>query len=1710
MVTRYKPQRLKTQLLSRRKTQQSKGFFRKDLPKNVLIRQQQEEATKYDTIFTETQFTHINQVEAELNKVPVEVRKYMTFNIEIVKSDLRNRISTIENDLIRSQKKEDKYDRKDNRAGEKGERARQKGLNEGLNRLKGGELLSVGSIEKFASDLRGQARSKERARERRREEKKKLEKKVSKTQFTIKTKSGKIYNTNNPYFVPKGEKIDTVTTHYGAKEIAKQKQDWGAVKVLFDKASNPTTQLSVADYAKAKTLNVNTTELRTLQSNTNVYSNWLDKARTSTLAQADQFHFKNLPKILNTQQKNNILRTYETKGYVEKYKDLDTTKYFEKLDQLNIASSVGKPIVTYYGDPVANVQSYKIAVNKVTKFYSDLKPLDFRQDISKFEKLGNIINKRYETSQKKLKEEEKKLTKVGSKELAKLIQPSEQQLILNKELYGESMTPKEMKQLNVIKATQGKQLERKQLETALNIFFPVKFGIFLGERYGQNPSLVKSDYIKSKNFSVEVRKQLIIIGHELFDGVVQLVAFAATVEQKIIEGGINYFTPLALNSLAGRTDLNRAIVKNDIKKIFNSVYGVTNKTFKGISDLSKWIAKHPEEAVSITIAATVLGASTGLALTKKGVIKITELAKANPERAVAEAIFFFFPYGKALKVAAKVETGTYKVVDKFLFSKTDIATIEKQIKALESLKSLTRVQTQQLSSLRKLQNVDSDLLKAREGLKELDIDLKTAKISTTDYKIKVKQEQSKVSKLSSEKSKIEKKTFKGKTLDEFTKKQTPELYIKQQLQKYGLTGDVKKAINDIDRINKIFVKARDGKIFLKPKDKGKLLSELQGLHGFLKSIDKVRSIQKNVPKKTYEQFKIVLKSFEIGKNKFVTVSSKEFIKDISKKLKPKVISKEKQKKLLIDEHIDGLTDFKKSIETNLKKKYIKPDLSIQEAAKLGVKSSDIRLLKQLDIVKGDINTFKKIKTITLSNLKQKIKSSKESIKIGKVKLAKDLKKASVQKYIQSFKRDINKSKSLTLKQKEIKDFKKLLIKTKFKKLQSLQNEIKKAQDDLADTIVRFSEVRDDIRKATKLDDFLVEERQTLFNTITRFKSFIKISFKLTDEQVRKIDTIPDLLRLLESKKVVSIGKDKLVELSKSIKEVRDFQKKSLSKEAINKILTKPKSKEILNKRLKRFDRQINELKIRVKEIEATKLTIKSKKVRDRLDSAIKIRKAQIKQLEQTKQDVRKIKPKEVFTREQAIRRIKTFKEAKKVYRDEPVRITAKAQLTPGGFKIQTTFGDIIIELSYKKPVVSLKGSKKGRLQSGGFGLKVSKKPKAKIDNFTKLRDNTGKEFNKATKRNAILQRANRYYERAENLDYGTHRKLKQREWSQNKKKTFRDLRKQIEVQIKILDRDIAQLFKIQFLRMFGRLSKIDIQSQQRIQTDLQKVLKSLNKLELQLEQIKPIKPIPEKPPKKPTPPGKPPRLPTPKLKPPRKPIIEKPPTPPVKPPVRPPTRPPTRPPKRIPRIILPSKDFDSTAYQNRIIKYEGTYRERKVRSKPFHKRTNPVITKIIKLHTTRNRALKKVADLADRRTVRSIELKVVGVTKKKVKDIKLPDVLKKFNRKRTVGTPVLRLVEKTKHIADTPGEIRELRISKARKKRFVQKSKPKSKKKKVGSKSTVQSNKKKKKSSQIKKKTKKSITKKKKVSQKPFKRKSGRKSTKKKSTKKKVSKKKKN
>jgi hypothetical protein len=153
----------------------------------------------------------------------------------------------------------------------------------------------------------------------------------------------------------------------------------------------------------------------------------------------------------------------------------------------------------------------------------------------------------------------------------------------------------------------------------------------------------------------------------------------------------------------------------------------------------------------------------------------------------------------------------------------------------------------------------------------------------------------------------------------------------------------------------------------------------------------------------------------------------------------------------------------------------------------------------------------------------------------------------------------------------------------------------------------------------------------------------------------------------------------------------------------------------------------------------------------------------------------------------------------------------------------------------------------------------------------------------------------------------------------------------------------------------------------------------------------------------------------------------------IKTPIKPKAKTPPKPTSRRPPIKPPAKKPPKT----RIITLKPPKLSWRTKPPKGYSRIVTILVKQkgkvrrLRVKLPENRAYALGKRYVDNKTIRSFELQLVGFAK--VKDIKKPS-LKKFRDKISKDPSVLILVEKTKYAIDTPGEKRELRISRKRKK----------------------------------------------------------------------------
>ena len=135
------------------------------------------------------------------------------------------------------------------------------------------------------------------------------------------------------------------------------------------------------------------------------------------------------------------------------------------------------------------------------------------------------------------------------------------------------------------------------------------------------------------------------------------------------------------------------------------------------------------------------------------------------------------------------------------------------------------------------------------------------------------------------------------------------------------------------------------------------------------------------------------------------------------------------------------------------------------------------------------------------------------------------------------------------------------------------------------------------------------------------------------------------------------------------------------------------------------------------------------------------------------------------------------------------------------------------------------------------------------------------------------------------------------------------------------------------------------------------------------------------------------------------------------------------------RLRLPPIAIESPKLNNKVIIFKAKYRERRNENKLYNKRTNPRVVKTVTKTTTKNRMYKYIADKVLNNLARSFKVEVIGLTKKKIKDISKPKELESFKISKGKNPLVLKFVQKKETLFKSLGEKREIKKLKALKKK---------------------------------------------------------------------------
>ena len=623
--------------------------------RSLQDRQITSEAQRLDQEFKQVSGS-IDEIKQVFEKIPLNIRNRMNFDLSNLENQRQNSIKKFQDEIKRNEdrikdlrERERRENRRENpnintidrlRADEDRYREENRILKDALNLVNKGNLVNDREVFNIA---------RESGRNERQQRLGSFIQSQAKKDLATQLREGKGNVTSINYLtgqvVVDGQKVNLNPSEVKnlqlssvtQAKVTKQRNE------IIAKASNPDVRLTAKDIQEAQKLGIDTTELRNIEKANTQYAKVLKEISTATPQDLSKYSFRELTnRGLNNEQANFIIKQINEGVNLSTMKDLDTSKFFQKIQQ---AEKQGRPIPV---DVSSQVQAYKIATNQIAKEFN-LKPVDFKQDLSKFETLNKQITA-------KIKQREQFEATIN-KEVKKALELDLNQSVLNKAVTGQTMTPQELQLFSAIQISQGKEMNQKRLNAYLkwaDSQRPDNYLRVLGRRYKDNPNLIIKDLNKTAKFTKGVAKELKNIGKELFDLAVSLVAGVAKLQQKTIESGINYFTPLTIMAIEGQGTKAKNQLKKDVVNVFSSVINKATDGGKKSLDIAKFIKDNPTETLSIITAAAVLGLGKGLVGTKNGVIFLTQKAKENPERAVAEIIFAFFPVNRVDKAISSI------------------------------------------------------------------------------------------------------------------------------------------------------------------------------------------------------------------------------------------------------------------------------------------------------------------------------------------------------------------------------------------------------------------------------------------------------------------------------------------------------------------------------------------------------------------------------------------------------------------------------------------------------------------------------------------------------------------------------------------------------------------------------------------------------------------------------------------------------------------------------------------------------------------------------------------------------------------------------------------------------------------------------------------------------------------------------------------------
>jgi len=566
-----------------------------------------QEASKLDKVFLDSTFSTTAEFKQELAKIPKEFSQYMKVNISYVDNLQNARINKINSEIQQSIKDENRYDEKGRkaegdrrdsyRARESGERARQRALQEQLNRLQKGEIIDVNSILSYANDIARYERDRKEARYQQKAQESKIASELAKGGYNI-TKIE--YKNGKPAFAT----VDGQRVNVQSLSTSQLKN----IRLASSVRAEATKKLEAENQKRLDNLKAE-----------------INKATTGT--KPDTRKLFNLGFTGN--EVTQIVAAYETGASLEKIKNLNVNALFQRLE-----AGKGRTAV----DTTTQTQAFKIGVNQeltaASKTSPNFKPLPFTATVDQFNsQYKNLIAERkkvFDSLTKGVQEQVKKDISINVNSIE------------NKALTGQSMTPKEIQQYNILQIAAGEKLNKAQLNNL------------------KQATLVVPAYIYGKN--LVIRKQqgeatplwndIKEVGREFkaatYDTGAEIGAFLGKSARKSIQASFNYGVRITKEAQKGNF-----VIDDDIKLLGKNVYkGVTNA-----ADVTKRTALFVKEnpvMAGIVVASAVSGTAEALwTKFKKDPVEVTISA-------------FLLKGVKIPKVAAGTPVGRILLEEKFI------------------------------------------------------------------------------------------------------------------------------------------------------------------------------------------------------------------------------------------------------------------------------------------------------------------------------------------------------------------------------------------------------------------------------------------------------------------------------------------------------------------------------------------------------------------------------------------------------------------------------------------------------------------------------------------------------------------------------------------------------------------------------------------------------------------------------------------------------------------------------------------------------------------------------------------------------------------------------------------------------------------------------------------------------------------------------------